>query len=223
MKTYQCVVFDWDGTLMDSIQKIVECLQAAAQDVGLPVPSRNAAKNIIGLGLHESMLAVFGDITEAKIAELVDRYKFHFLDKNQTKQPLYPAVRSGLTALDETGAALCVATGKARRGLDRVMKQENLESFFMYTRCADESRSKPHPQMLLDILEYTALNPEKVLMVGDTSYDMEMAVGASIDAIGIAHGAHSQLELSSSGANHVFDNFKDLLNWLLPRVEKVYE
>ena len=223
MKTYQCVVFDWDGTLMDSIQKIVECLQAAAHDVALPVPTANAAKDIIGLGLRESILVVFGDITDAKITELIDRYKFHFLEKNQTKQPLYPSVRPGLQTLDGTGVALCVATGKARRGLDRLMKQENLEAMFMHTRCADESRSKPHPQMLLDILDYTALNPQKVLMIGDTSYDMEMAVGANIDALGITHGVHSRERLLSSGAHHVVDDFDELLAWLMPRVEKVYE
>ena len=223
MKTYQCVVFDWDGTLMDSIQKIVECLQAAAQDVDLPVPTRNVARNVIGLGLNESMLTVFGEISETKVLELVERYKFHFVEKNRTSQRFYSSVKFGLNTLDQTGVGLCVATGKARRGLDRILKQEQLESFFLYTRCADESRSKPHPQMLLDVLAYTALNPEQVLMVGDTSYDMEMAVAAKIDAVGITYGAHSSEQLLSSGANHLVDDFQELLGWLLPRIEKMYQ
>jgi len=223
MKKYQCIVFDWDGTLMDSIQKIVECLQSAAEDVDLPIPTVAAAKDIIGLGLQEAMLAIFGDISEQKVSEIVERYRFYFLEDNQTSQPLYPSVRSGLKILDETGVALCVATGKARRGLDRVMSKENLESLFFYTRCADESRSKPHPQMLLDILNHTALDSERVLMVGDTTYDMEMAAGANIDSVGLTHGVHSKQRLLSSGADQVFSNFDELLDWLMPRVEKVYQ
>lgn len=222
MKKYQCVVFDWDGTLMDSIQKIVECLQASAKDVDLPVPSVNDAKNIIGLGLQDAMLAIFGDIPELKLNELVERYKTHFVEHNQTDQPLYPYVRSGLEQLNKTEVAVCVATGKARRGLDRIMGKEKMESHFFYTRCADESRSKPHPQMLLDILDYMALSADKVLMVGDTSYDMEMAVGANIDAVGLAHGVHSKQTLLASGAEHVFGDFEELMSWLMPRVEKVY-
>lgn len=222
-KVYQCVVFDWDGTLMDSVQKIAECCQSAAADVGLPVPTIAAAKNIIGLGLRDAMLMLFGDISEAVITQMVERYRHHFLHANQTPQPLFTNVRTGLQQLDSTGVAVCVATGKARAGLDRVLELEQLRASFMYTRCADEARSKPHPQMLLDILDHLALPAEKVLMIGDSTYDMEMAVNAGVDVVGVEYGVHSKERLLASGALHTMADFSQLLAWLEPRVETVYQ
>jgi len=149
MKQYSCVIFDWDGTLMDSLQKISESVRAAAIDVDLPAPSDAEARNIIGLGLAESMLKLFGDIGQQKIDHVVERYKHHFVHQNQTPQPLYSGVLEGLEELSQAGAFLCVATGKARAGLERVLTAESMHDFFIYTRCADESRTKPHPQMFV--------------------------------------------------------------------------
>ena len=131
------------------------------------------------------MLKLFGDIGQEKVEQVVERYKHHFVNQNKTKQPLYQGVLEGLEELSQAGAFLCVATGKARAGLERVMEAETMHDFFIYTRCADESRSKPHPQMLLDILEFLAVDKNDCLMVGDTEYDIQMAKNAGIDAIGV--------------------------------------
>lgn len=223
MKRYQCLIFDWDGTLMDSAQKISESLRASAADMCLPVPSDSEARNIIGLGLQESMQALFGDINQTTIDGLVERYRHHFLQANTTAQPLFDGVRDGLTRLKKTGAALCVATGKNRVGLNRVLGVEDLHDMFFYTRTADEARSKPHPQMLLDILDYMGIDAKTALMIGDTSYDMQMAVGANIDAVGVDYGVHSPEMLSSTGAQHVFNSFAELLDWLQPKAEKLFQ
>jgi len=223
LKSYQCIIFDWDGTLMNSADKIALCLQAAAADIQLPVPTLAAAKDVIGLGLHDAMQVVFGGLDKAVTDDLVERYRHHYLHANQTAQPLFDGVREGLAELQQSGAFLCVATGKARRGLDRVLHQETLQDMFVYTRCADESRTKPHPQMLHDILDYLALEADRALMIGDTSYDMEMASGAGMDAVAMGYGVHSTERLRACGAQQVFDDFSQLLGWLMPRAQPAYQ
>ncbi len=218
MKKYRCIIFDWDGTLMNSLQKISESVRSAAIDVDLPVPTDAQAKNIIGLGLNDSMMKLFGDIGTEKISQVVERYKHHFVHQNKTEQPLYKGVLDGLEELSQSGAFLCVATGKARAGLERVLNAESMHDFFIYTRCADESRTKPHPQMLLDTLDYLALDKRDCLMVGDTEYDMQMADHAGIDGLGISHGAHSEDRLIKANALHVVSDFSELMEWTLPRI-----
>ncbi len=218
MKKYRCIIFDWDGTLMNSLQKISESVRSAAIDVDLPVPTDAQAKNIIGLGLNDSMMKLFGDIGAEKISQVVERYKHHFVHQNKTEQPLYKGVLNGLEELSQSGAFLCVATGKARAGLERVLNAESMHDFFIYTRCADESRTKPHPQMLLDTLDYLALDKRDCLMVGDTEYDMQMADNAGIDGLGISHGAHSADRLIKANARHVVSDFSELMEWTLPRI-----
>ena len=222
MKQYSCIIFDWDGTLMDSLQKISESVRAAAIDVDLSVPTDAEARNIIGLGLTDSMLKLFGDISQQKIDQTVERYKYHFVHQNKTSQPLYPGVLEGLEELSQAGAFLCVATGKARAGLERVMEAETMHDFFIYTRCADESRTKPHPQMLLDILEFLALDKKDCLMVGDTEYDMQMAKNAGIDAVGVNYGAHEEVRLHESGAIHVVSSFPEFMQWALPKITPAF-
>jgi len=222
MKKYSCIIFDWDGTLMDSMQKISESIRVAAADADLPVPIDNEAKNIIGLGLVDSMQKLFGDISEEKIQQVVERYKYHFIEQNKTPQPLYKGVLDGLEEISQAGAFLCVATGKARAGLERVLSAESMHDFFIYTRCADESRSKPHPQMLFDILDFLALNKRECLMVGDTEYDMQMASNAGIDAVGLSYGAHTEARLFETGALKVFADFDEFLQWTLPRVSQAF-
>ncbi len=208
---------------MDSAQKISESLRAAAADCGMDVPTDEKARSIIGLGLKESMLAVFGDISQEQIDKLVVSFRQQFLEKNKTPQPLFDGVREGLAQLKESGAALCVATGKNRIGLNRVLTNESMEDVFFYTRTADEARSKPHPQMLLDILDFMGIEAHQALMIGDTTYDMEMASGAKIDAVGVSYGVHSTQSLNETGAIEVFDRYSDLQAWLEPRAEKLFE
>lgn len=222
MKKYQCLIFDWDGTLMDSAQKISECLRAAATDVELPVPSDQQARNVIGLGLTDAMREIFGDITATEIDHLVQRYKHHYLHENATQQPLFSGVKQGLEELSQQGTFLSVATGKARAGLDRVLTAESMHDFFIYSRCADEARTKPHPQMLLDIMDYLALRPQDCLMIGDTEYDMQMAAGANVDALGVSYGVHSRERLQDSGAQNVCNNFAEVMDWVLPRIKPAF-
>jgi len=222
MKKYSCIIFDWDGTLMDSLQKISESVRAAAADVDLPIPSDAEARNIIGLGLADAMLKLFGDIGQEKIDQLVERYKYHFVHQNKTSQPLYEGVRDGLEELSQAGAFLCVATGKARAGLERVLNAESMHDFFIYTRCADESRTKPNPQMLFDILDFLALEKKDCLMVGDTEYDMQMAINAGIDAVGVNYGSHEQERLEKTGALATVNSFPEFLDWVLPRITPAF-
>jgi phosphoglycolate phosphatase len=222
MKKYSCIIFDWDGTLMDSAQKISECIRAAAIDVGLPVPTEEEARDIIGLGLAESMQVLFGDIGDEKINHTVERYKHYFLHQNKTAQPLFSGISDGLESLSQAGAFLSVATGKARAGLNRVLAAESMHDFFIYTRCADESRTKPHPQMLLDTFEFLAMEPENCLMVGDTEYDMQMAVNAGVDALGVSYGVHTEKRLRDAGAIHVVDNVPFMMDWLHERIQPAF-
>ena len=222
MKKYSCIIFDWDGTLMDSLQKISESVRAAAADIDLPVPSDAEARNIIGLGLADAMQKLFGDIGQEKIDLLVERYKYHFINQNKTEQPLYEGVLDGLEELSQTGAFLCVATGKARAGLERVLLAESMHDFFIYTRCADEALGKPNPQMLFDILDFLALEAKDCLMVGDTEYDMQMATNAGVDAVGIKYGAHEEIRLLEAGALTTLNSFPDFIDWVLPHITPAF-
>lgn len=220
---YQLVIFDWDGTIMDSAQKIANCVKASARDLGLTEPSDQEAKNIIGLGLWEAMARLFPEQDAATVDRIVDCYKHHFISNDKTEQRLFAGVEQGLQALEDNGVLLAVATGKARRGLTRVFGEVGLERYFTVTRCADETRSKPHPQMLHEILEYTAIEPQNSIMVGDTTYDMEMAANASMHGLGCAYGVHTESALRQAAAIDVLDSFDDVVTWLLnDRVIQAY-
>ena len=207
---------------MDSLQKISESVRAAAADIDLPVPSDAEARNIIGLGLADAMQKLFGDIGQEKIDLLVERYKYHFINQNKTEQPLYEGVLDGLEELSQTGAFLCVATGKARAGLERVLLAESMHDFFIYTRCADEALGKHNPQMLFDILDFLALEAKDCLMVGDTEYDMQMATNAGVDAVGINYGAHEEIRLLEAGALTTLNSFPDFIDWVLPHITPAF-
>ena len=220
---YQLVIFDWDGTIMDSAMKIASCIQVSAKDVGLPVPTIDEAKNIIGLGLHEAMLTLFPRASSAELKGMVDAYKYHFVADTKTEQKLFDGVAAGLHALEEAGAILAVATGKSRVGLDRVLNIVDLKHHFTITRCADETRSKPHPQMLHEILDFTAIDPHKAIMIGDTTYDLDMAANANMPALGAGYGVHSDEMLNNAKALSVEPSFEHIISWLLDnRIEKAY-
>ncbi len=208
---------------MDSTFKIASCIQSAARDVGVPVPSIEDAKNIIGLGLHESMQVLFPTATKTQLSDLVERYKYLFVNEDKTEQKLFDQVVEGLDQLQEKGAFLAIATGKSRVGLDRVLGATTIGHHFVTTRCADETRSKPHPQMLLEILEFTAIDASKAIMVGDTSYDMDMAASANVHGLGVSYGAHDEATLYASNAQTVQHTVADMIAWLLDgRVEKAF-
>lgn len=213
-RAYDLLVFDWDGTLMDSEAKIVRCVQAAAAEAGVIDPGPRAIRHIIGLGLQEAIAALFPQQSTAQRTAIIDRYRAHFLDHDDTPMPLFPGVQEGLTALAEQGYLLAVATGKARRGLDRVLNETGTRSLFVATRCADEAFSKPHPQMLDDILSTTGMTAERSLMIGDTVYDMQMARNAGVAALGVGYGVHDPENLLSDGALAVLDSFPDVCQWL---------
>lgn len=211
---YELLIFDWDGTLMDSAHKISTCIRASARELELEEPSDQAARNIIGLGLSEAMQQLFPQQSPAVIARLVDAYRHQWLVVNTTEQKAFDGVVEGLSQLDKQGVLLTVATGKSRAGLNRAFADLDIEHLFVTSRCADETRSKPHPQMLEEILEFTAIEPHKALMIGDTTYDMDMARFASMPALGVSYGVHSADMLMQSGALAVMDSFNAVLNWL---------
>jgi phosphoglycolate phosphatase len=185
-------IFDWDGTLMDSERQIVLCMQAAANELGLVVPSHADVRHIIGLGLPEAIFQLFPQ-EPGHIREQIRRaYAQHFLSGAGGASELFPGARELLHELRRDGWLLAVATGKSRLGLDRVLGQTGLADLFHATRCADETASKPDPLMLHELLACMEVKPEDSLMIGDTSYDLEMACRANMRSIGIAHGAHAR-------------------------------
>lgn len=210
---YQLLIFDWDGTVMDSAQKIVNCIQASARELSLEEPVFDDAKRVIGLGLDVAMQTLFPNSPPSQIVDLVDAYRIQWLQNDLTSQSLFPGVRAGLEELAASGAFLAVATGKSRAGLQRQLEQLDLGKYFTVTRCADETRSKPHPQMLEEILDYTAIDPHKAIMIGDTTYDVQMAQQANIAALGAGYGVHQDHELHDSGALEVLSSFNDILAW----------
>ena len=208
------IIFDWDGTLMDSANKIVRCFIAAAEDLSWLPPEPRAIENIIGLGLNEAFTALYPNFNDQDKKALADRYRTHFIELDTTEMPLFEGVEAGLERLLTQGFELAIATGKARRGLIRVLDETGLEARFSYSRCADEAGSKPHPKMLLDIMDQAKIVPQQALMVGDTEYDMEMACRAEVAALGVSYGVHDSDRLLATGALHCVDDFKAVVNWI---------
>lgn len=213
-RPFDLIVFDWDGTLMDSAAKIVRCFQRAAREVGLAPPPDAAIRNIIGLGLQEALDLLLPHEDAATRHRVVQCYRRHFLHLDTTESALFPGVIEGLDALSGAGYRLAIATGKSRRGLDQVLRETAVSHFFCATRCADESLSKPHPQMLLDILEFTGARPERALMVGDTTYDLQMAASAAMAGLAVSYGAHERERLLALSPLACLDSFHQVRQWL---------
>ncbi|WP_157315144.1 HAD-IA family hydrolase [Chitinibacter sp. GC72] len=213
-RRFDLVVFDWDGTLMDSTGMIARSIQRAFDDVGLAVPSDQEARYVIGYGLGEAMAHLAPNATEAQIRQVVDAYRTHFLAKDQDLK-LYDGVEEGLTRLRDANFRMAVATGKSRAGLDRVLKATQLGGFFEVTRTADEAFSKPHPAMLEYILGYAAVEPERAVMVGDTTHDLQLALNAGTASLGLTYGAHESEALLDLQALALFDDFNSLVEWIL--------
>lgn len=204
------LVFDWDGTLADSTAKIVRCMQLAAEQCSETVLSDDAVRDIIGLGLPEAIFALYPDRPAAIREQLRQQYVHFFIEEDQTPTALFPGVADGLIRLHDDGHVLAVATGKSRRGLDRVLDNTGLSHLFAATRCADETLSKPHPQMLLELLDFFAVDAQAALMVGDTHFDMEMAQRANMPRIAVSYGAHAIERLQPFQPVACIDQFVDI-------------
>jgi phosphoglycolate phosphatase len=212
-KRFELVVFDWDGTLMDSTAVIVASLQAACADVGLPVPSDENAQHIIGLGLYDAMAYVLPGVSTAVYPQVVDRYGHHFRER-EPQTPLFGGAEQILRDLNGAGHRLAIATGKSRRGLDRALEKTGLAPLFHATRCGEESASKPQPGMLLDLMRMLDVEPAKTLMIGDTTHDLQMAINAGVGSIAVAYGAHPRAQLVALQPLACMDRPEDLWQWL---------
>lgn len=217
MKTYSAVIFDWDGTVMDSTHSIVAAIQAACADVGLAVPARRDAAWVIGLSLESALYRCVPDLTEALLPQFLDRYRHHFLALDRQIK-LFDGIVGVLDDIRERDVRLAVATGKSRAGLDRVLQQMQLADRFHATRCADETRSKPDPTMLYQLLDEFSLEPEQVLMVGDTTHDIHMAQRAGMDSVAVTYGAHDVPTLQASKPTVMVDDVAGLHSWLMTRL-----
>ena len=206
------IVFDWDGTLMDSEAQIVACLHAAIADLDLEPMDDDTVKNVIGLGLREAVDTLVPGRDDRFLQAFVDAYRTHWFRSEGSV--LFAGAREVLDIIRQNEFLLGVATGKARRGLDRVLNDTGLTSCFHATRCADEAPSKPHPQMLLDLMEALEVLPEETIMVGDTEYDMEMATNAGVAKIAVRSGVHSGERLNRHAPLVCLDRVADMPDWM---------
>lgn len=209
---YRLVVFDWDGTLVDSHSAIAQCMQEASRECGLPIPELARASHAIGLGLHDAMRIVAPDLPPARYPEFVEAYRRHFRAREDSMQP-FPGMPQ---LLDQLGRdrSLAIATGKSRRGLDRALQATRLRVHFRASRCADETRPKPHPAMLLELMQELGFSPPEALMIGDTSHDMEMAAAAGVDAVAVSYGAHGREGLLACGPRACLASVEELRAWM---------
>ncbi len=211
---FDLIVFDWDGTLMDSTTAIVHALQNAARDIGVPVPSDEAASHIIGLGLIDALQHAMPDLPMEQYRALAERYRYHYLVRDHELR-LFDGIETLLDRLRGNGHSLAVATGKTRVGLDRAMDATGLRPRFLASRCADECHSKPHPQMLEELIAEFAVEPERVLMIGDTTHDLHMALNAGVAGVGVTYGAHPREKLDTASPRFCANTVDELADWLL--------
>ena len=205
------LVFDWDGTLCDSTARIVAAMQHAARQCRVEERDAPAVREIIGLGLPEAIAALYPQLDPAQHGAIREQYVQAFLSDDQAPSPLFPGVAETLVYLRDAGYPLAIATGKSRRGLDRALAQLGLADYFAATRCADETRSKPHPQMLVELLQVFAVDAHEAIMVGDTHYDMAMAGAAGMPCVAVSYGAHAPERLLAYDPLACIDRFSDLL------------
>jgi len=207
------IVFDWDGTLMDSTTVIATSIQSACRDLGLTVPSDEAARHVIGMGLVQALQHAVPDAPETMYEPLAERYRHYFLAQDESI-PLYAGAAETIVELHEAGHVLAVATGKSRKGLERALDSSGLRRYFQATRTADQTFSKPHPAMLLELMDELGVDAGRVLMIGDTTHDLQMAINAGVDAVGLTHGAHPEDQLRALQPLALLDDFHELHAWL---------
>lgn len=220
MSQYELVVFDWDGTLMNSTGGIVRAIQAASRDMGFEVPDDREAAWVIGLSLDEALARLAPPMNARDRERYLERYRYHYLTKDSELQ-LFDGVIPMLEALGEQGVMMAVATGKSRVGLNRALEATGLGRYFAVTRCADETHGKPNPRMLLEIMADLATEPDAAVMIGDTTHDLGMAANAGMHGLGVTYGAHSASELRTHPHLDIVDSVVEMQEWLKPRTRGI--
>ncbi|MEO8739859.1 MAG: HAD-IA family hydrolase [Casimicrobiaceae bacterium] len=212
-RRYELLVFDWDGTLADSTALIAGAIQQACRDMGLAVPDDMAARHVIGLGHRDSIEYVAPTLDARHHPQFTARFGAHYM-LGDAAIPLFAGVPDMLAELTTRRHQLAVATGKSRRGLDRALSQHGIAHHFGVTRCADEGFPKPHPDMLLTLMKQSAVPPERTLMIGDTTHDLQLARNAGVDALAVAYGAHSSDGLAGMSPLATVHSIVELRTWL---------
>jgi phosphoglycolate phosphatase len=212
-KRFDLLIFDWDGTLMDSAGVIVDSIQRACEDIGQPTPSERASRQIIGLGLFQALQTLLPNLLADDYPRLVERYRHHYLGRD-AHIPLFEGVASGIRQLHAGGFQLAVATGKSSVGLSRALEVSGLGACFAATRCADQTHSKPHPAMVLELIEELGADPATTLVIGDTSHDLLMASNAGVASLGVTYGAHEAGDLQPHAPLALMNSFADVYAWL---------
>jgi phosphoglycolate phosphatase len=213
-RQFDLIVFDWDGTLFDSTALITRCIQAACADLGVPTPSDRDASYVIGMGLHEALEHAAPSLPPERYRELGLRYRHHYRAR-QHELLLFDGSLALLQALKERKHLLAVATGKSRLGLDEALASARLRGLFDATRTADETASKPHPMMLLELMSELGAEPARTLMIGDTTHDLQLAANAGAASVGVSYGAHEPDALAEMAPRHVAHSVAELRQWLL--------
>jgi len=214
LSKYSLLVFDWDGTLMDSKAQIVNCMQSAITELELEGRSNTQISNIIGLGLEEAIIKLYPALDLKMVTLAAQTYREFYLYKDKTPSPLFDGVESVLKTLKASGYDLAIATGKSRRGLEKGLTETNLHDYFPITRCADETRSKPHPQMLEEILVDYNTDASDALMIGDSEYDLQLANNAKVDGFAVSYGVHGLIRLLKQYPVGFIDKIEQLPEWL---------
>ncbi len=213
-RQFDLIVFDWDGTLFDSTALIARCIQSACADLGVAVPSDKDASYVIGMGLIEALQHAAPGLARDRYPELGQRYRHHYFAK-QHEIVLFEGTLPMLHALKERNHWLGVATGKSRQGLNEALTTVELHGLFDATRTADETASKPHPRMLIELMREFGAEPERTLMIGDTTHDLQLAQNAGVASIGVSYGAHEPAAFAEFATRHVAHSTADLHQWLM--------
>lgn len=219
MKRYEAVIFDWDGTVMDSTHSITTAIQLASEDLGLPVPSTAIASWVIGLSLESALYRAVPELTAEQMPLFLERYRHHFFQRDPHIK-LFDGILDFMTELKNQDVILAVATGKSREGLTRTLGNVQLSDFFTATRCADETQSKPHPQMLYELLDELSLEASDVLMIGDTTHDIYMAETAGLDSVAVTYGAHDPDTLLKAKPTYMVHQVPELRELVLGLVKR---
>lgn len=207
------VIFDWDGTLMDSTGRIVSAMQATAKNLSIDVPSEETVKSIIGLSMQAVLDKVFPEACDVTRAKILEEYRYQYVEGDNTPTPLFEGSIPLLNWLKEQEVIISVATGKARNGLQRVMKEVDLIDFFDSTICADEASSKPNPHMVEILLEQSGKRKEEVVVIGDSIHDLKMAMNAGVSSIAVTSGADEQDALSQHNPIQILESVCHLRAW----------
>ncbi len=213
-RRFDLIAFDWDGTLFDSTMLIVRCIQAACRDISVAVPSDEAAAYVIGLGLHDALQHAVPGLAPERYPELGLRYRHHY-GASKDELVLFPGTLEMLQALKERQHLLAVATGKNRRGLDDALAHSQLQGMFDATRTADETASKPDPLMLQQLMTEFGVAPERTLMIGDTTHDLQLAANAGAQRVAVSYGAHETEAFDAHAPLFVAHSTRELRDWLL--------